>query len=108
MSSPCKFFGWSAVLALAALLAGCASVQAPLAPSLEVAKPTTHLRALRKGDHVYLFWSVPTQTTDRQTVRHPGPTHICRGVEALLSTCGTPVGNGGPGANAPEKKSAVN
>jgi len=108
MSSPCKFFGWSAVLALAALLAGCASVQAPLPPSLELPKPPTDLRALRKGDHVYLFWSVPTQTMDRQTVRHPGATHICRGVEALLSTCGTPVGNVGPVANAPEKKSAFN
>jgi hypothetical protein len=108
MSSPCKFFGWSAVLALAALLAGCASVQAPLPPSLELPKPPTDLRALRKGDHVYLFWSVPTQTMDRQTVRHPGQTHICRGVEALLSTCGTPVGNVGPVANVPEKKSVVN
>jgi hypothetical protein len=105
MSSPCKFFG---LLALAAFLAGCASVQAPLPPSLELPKPPTDLRALRKGDHVYLFWSVPTQTMDRQTVRHPGPTRICRGVEALLSTCGTPVGNVGPVANAPEKKSAVN
>jgi len=105
MSSPCKFIG---LLALPALLAGCASVQAPLPPSLELPKPPTDLRALRKGDHVYLFWSVPTQTMDRQTVRHPGPTRVCRGREALLSTCGTPVGNVGPVTNVPEKKNAAN
>lgn len=105
MSSPGKFIG---LLALAALLAGCASVQAPLPPSLELPKPPTDLRALRKGDHVYLFWSVPTQTMDRQTVRHPGPTRVCRGLEALLSTCGTPVGNVGPVTNVPEKKDAAN
>jgi hypothetical protein len=44
---------------------------------------------------------------DRQTVRHPGPTHICRGLEALLSTCGTPVGNLAR-ANVPEKKNSAN
>jgi hypothetical protein len=108
MSSPHKFSGATVVLALAVLLAGCASVQAPLPPSLELPKPPTDLRALRKGDHVYLFWSVPTQTMDRQTVRHPGPTRICRGLEALLSTCGTPVGKVAPVANVSVKKSAVN
>jgi hypothetical protein len=108
MSSPYKFLGASVVLALAALLAGCASVQAPLPPSLELPKPPKDLRAMRKGDHIYLFWSVPTQTMDRQTVRHPGPTRICRGLEALLSTCGTPVGNVPPVANVPEKKSTAN
>jgi hypothetical protein len=107
MSSPHKYLGASVVLALVVLLAGCASVQAPLPPSLELPKPPTDLRAIRKGDHVYLFWSVPTQTVDHQTVRHPGPTRICRGLEALLSTCGTPVGNVPPVANVPEKKSAV-
>src|ERR1700751_5436321 len=104
MSSPCKFFGWSAVLALAALLAGCASVQAPLPPSLELPKPPTDLRAARKGDHVYLFWSVPTQTMDRQSVRRPGPTRVCRSLESPMNSCGTPVGNLLPVAGSANQK----
>ena len=61
-------------------------------PSLELPKPVTNLRAARKGDKVYLAWTVPTQTTDRQTVRHLGPTRICRSLEIAISECGTPVG----------------
>jgi stringent starvation protein B len=90
------------------LLAGCASVQAPLPPSLELPKPPTDLRALRKGNHVYLFWTVPTQTMDRQTVRHAGPTLICRGLEALLSTCGTPIGNVAAAAKVENRKNVPN
>jgi hypothetical protein len=72
--------------------AGCGVPGAPLPPSLELPKPVTDLRALRKGDKVYLAWTVPTETTDRQSVRHAGPTSICRSLEAAMSTCGTPVG----------------
>lgn len=90
------------------LLAGCASVQAPLPPSLELPKPPTDLRALRKGNHVYLFWTVPMQTMDRQTVRHAGPTLICRGLEALLSTCGTPIGNVAAPAKVENRKNVPN
>src|ERR1700739_2438386 len=103
MNLPCKVCGAFPARALTVVLAGCASVQAPLPPSLELPKPPTDLHALRKGNHVYLFWTVPTQTMDRQTVRHPGPTRICRGLEALLSTCGTPVGNVAPVANEDQK-----
>jgi hypothetical protein len=46
---------------------------------------------------------------DRQMVRHPGPTRICRGLEALLSACGTPVGNVDPVAGIEyQKKNAPN
>ena len=82
-------------------------MQAPLPPSLELPKPPTDLRALRKGNHVYLFWTVSTQTMDRQTVRHPGPTRICRGLEALLGACGTPVGNVAPVAKIEDQKKNV-
>lgn len=61
-------------------------------PSLDLPKPVTDLRAVRKGDKVYLAWTVPTQTTDRQTMRHLGPTQICRGLEIAMSECGVPVG----------------
>ena len=78
---------------LTSLLTGCASVQSPVPPSLELPKPPNDLRAMRKGDHVYLYWSVPTQTMDRQRVRRSGPTRICRSLDPLMKTCGTPVGN---------------
>ena len=80
-------------LALAALLAGCASIQAPLPPALELPRPPNDLRAVRKGDRVYLFWSVPTQTMDHQSVRRPGPTRVCRSLQTPMDSCGTSVGN---------------
>lgn len=80
-------------LALAALLAGCANIQAPLPPALELPRPPNDLRAVRKGDHVYLFWTVPTQTMDHQSIRRPGPTRICRSLESPMDSCGAPVGN---------------
>jgi hypothetical protein len=64
----------------------------PRPPSLELPKPPSDLRAQRKGDKVILTWTVPKVTTDRQTVRNLGPTHICRGLEPQLTDCGAPVG----------------
>jgi len=49
---------------------------------------------------VYLFWTVPSSTTDRQNVRRPGPTRVCRSLTALMSQCDTPVGNVPPVASA--------
>ena len=104
MRSPHNLSGAGAVFALGVLLAGCASVQAPLPPSLELPKPPTDLRAVRKGDRVYLFWSIPNQTMDRQNIRRPGPTRICRSLEAMTN-CGTPIGNLAPATNAELPKS---
>jgi hypothetical protein len=70
----------------------CATIGPPQPPSLELPKPPTDLRAVRKGDRVMLTWTIPTATTDRQTVRSVGPTRICRGLEPELTQCGTPVG----------------
>src|SRR5262249_40758614 len=81
------------VLSLIGLITGCANVQAPLPPSLELPKPPNDLRAVRKGNRVFLYWSVPAQTLDRQRIRHPGPTRICRSLDLPMKTCGTPVGN---------------
>src|SRR5690348_15888220 len=89
------------------VLAGCASVQAPLPPSLELPKPATDLRAVRKGDHDYFSWTAPTQTMDRQRVRRQGPTRICRSLEALMSACGASVGNVPPAAKAQSQNIAV-
>jgi len=76
----------------AGLLVGCASIGAPVPPSLELPKPPADLRAVRQGDKVYLFWAAPALTTDRQSVRRRGPTLICRSLEAAMSQCGAAVG----------------
>jgi hypothetical protein len=73
------------------LLVGCGTPGAPMPPALELARPVTDLRAARKGDKVYLAWTVPAQTTDRQSVRHPGPTRICRSLGAKIDDCKPPV-----------------
>jgi hypothetical protein len=99
--------GAAAVFLFVGLLGGCASIQAPLPPSLELPKPPTDLRAIRKGDRVYLFWTVPAQTVDRQNVRRPGPTRICRSLEVLMSSCGAPVGNVEPDTGVAEPKPAA-
>ncbi len=82
------------LLALGAplMFTACATIGAPLPPSLELPKPPADLRAVRKGDRVILTWTAPSLTTDRQTVRSLGPTRICRGLEAKLTQCGTPAG----------------
>ncbi len=79
------------VLSGTMVLAGCATMAPPQPPSLELPKPPADLRAVRKGDKVVLSWTVPTVTTDRQTVRKLGATRICRGMDRLTQ-CGTPVG----------------
>ena len=82
------------LLALAAplMFAACATVGPPQPPSLELPKPPSDLRAVRKGDQVTLSWTIPAKTTDRQMVRSLGPTRICRGLAPELTECGTPVG----------------
>ena len=88
----------------AALLCSCGSPGVPLPPSLEVAKPVTDLRVARKGDKVYLTWTVPTVTTDRHNIQHPGATEICRSANSTMAECGTPISKVPP-AKAPEGKS---
>jgi hypothetical protein len=91
-----RLFPWLAL----SFLGGCASSGPPLPPSLEVASPVTDLRALRQGDKVYLAWTEPTKTTDHQTIRHPGPTRICRSREGTMKACGTAAGEVPPAAVA--------
>jgi hypothetical protein len=85
---------WTLLTALGALLmvTACATIGPPQPPSLELPKPPKDLRAVRKGDRVILTWTIPGATTDRQSVRSVGPTQVCRGLEPVLTQCGTPVG----------------
>jgi hypothetical protein len=78
------------LLALA-FLAGCGSPGAPLPPSLELARPVSDLHAVRKGNTVYLTWSVPETTTDRHNIRHPGATEVCRALGTTMRECGVAV-----------------
>lgn len=73
-------------------LNGCASIGPPEAPSLELPKPPTDVRASRKGNRVTLTWTVPVRTTDRQSVRYLGSTKICRSVGEAVKDCEIPVG----------------
>jgi hypothetical protein len=74
-----------------AALVGCGVPGAPKPPSLDLPEPVTDLRAVRKGDRVFLDWTVPTETTDRLPVRHLGPTRICRSSTAVMNECANPV-----------------
>ncbi len=96
------------LLVVAALgwITGCASIGPPLPPSLELPRPPSDLRAARKGNEVRLTWTIPAQTTDRQSVRYLGKTQVCRSLDATIKQCGTPVGEAPPPADfASAKKS---
>jgi hypothetical protein len=73
----------------------------PKPPSLNLPKPPSDLRATRKGEKVTLTWTVPTVTTDRQTIRRVGATQVCRGTAAKLTQCGTPLGTTPPQRTTP-------
>ncbi len=79
------------LLAGTAALVGCGVPGIPKPPSLDLPQTVTDLRAVRKGDRVYLDWTVPSETTDRLAVRHLGLTNICRSL-APISECANPVG----------------
>jgi len=99
-------YGLAGVAALL-VLTGCASIAPPQPPSLDLPKPPSDLKAVRKGDSVTLTWSVPTLTTDRQRARSLGVTRICRSA-AALTQCGTPVGQVNPPASSSNKNAAGN
>jgi hypothetical protein len=97
------------LLTLGATLAltACATVGPPQPPSLELPKPPSDLRAMRKGDRVTLTWTIPTVTTDRQRVHSLGSTRICRELETELTKCGTPVGEAAAQPNSVATKSGA-
>ena len=80
-----------AAIFMTAILTGCAQVGAPVPPSLELPKPVNDLRATRKGEKIHLSWTAPSKITDGETIRHLGPTRICRSLQAPMSQCETLV-----------------
>src|SRR6202022_1518234 len=88
-------------LAITSILVGCGPPGIPLPPSLNLPTPVADLRAVRKGDKVYLAWTLPRETTDRTSIRHLGPTKICRTVDQDMSACGIAVGEAPPPTIAP-------
>jgi hypothetical protein len=104
-----KRLGHLLVVAALGWITGCASIGPPLPPSLELPRPPSDLRATRKGDQVRLTWTIPAQTTDRQSVRYLGKTRVCRGLDPVLKQCGTQVGEAAAPADfAKSNKSASN
>jgi hypothetical protein len=91
-------------LTAAVTLTGCASIGPPLPPSLELPKPPSDLRAVRKGDKVTLSWTIPARMTDRQSVRYLGKTRICRSVDPATVNCDAPVSEVTPPADFASQK----
>jgi hypothetical protein len=85
------FFTPFALVAVMIILAGCGNPRPPEPPELELPKTVRDLRAVRKGDHVSLSWTVPTKTVEAQTIRYLGSTRICRTL-AAMQECGNSVG----------------
>jgi hypothetical protein len=67
-------------IALILASGGCATPGAPQPPSLHLPEPVENLSAERKGTRVVLAWTQPIRTTDKQNIRQPGTTRICRAI----------------------------
>ena len=81
-----------ACLTVAGLGVSCGTPGAPQPPSLQLPRPVENLAAERKGTRVVLNWTQPTQTTDKQNIRGPVVTRICRSIgEFPMATCREPV-----------------
>ena len=84
-------------LSAASLSPACGTPGAPQPPSLQLPRPVENLAAERKGTRVVLSWAQPTQTTDKQNVRHVGVTRICRSIDEFpMATCREVVKELGP------------
>jgi hypothetical protein len=78
--------GWLCVLALAGLTS-CGVPGIPKPPSLNLPRPVTDLRAIRKGDRVYLAWTAPTETTDNLPIHQTTSVVVCRSPGKMWPGC---------------------
>lgn len=86
-----RYFGGLLYGSFIVVLAGCGVPGVPKPPSLDLPQPVTDLRAVRKGDNVYLAWTVPAESTDHERIRHLGVTRICRSLNAEVRDCANPA-----------------
>ncbi len=99
------FLPTSAVFLAALVLGSCGQPGSPQPPSLELPKAADDVTATRKGDRVTIRWTTPSRFTDGHTIRHLGPTHICRVPgQSPAATC-TVVGTLPAPPEAPRHKS---
>ena len=104
----CPYLNRALCSAVLLSLTGCGVPGIPRPPSLNLPQPVTDFRALRKGDKVFLAWTVPVETTDGVRVRHLGVTRICRGTDLASIDCANPAGTvASPPAGSQQKKPAV-
>lgn len=89
------------------LFTACATINPPQPPSLDLPQPPSNLQAVRKGERVTLTWTVPTATTDRQTIRVVGRTLICRGARTPVTECETRVGELPASSTLPDRKTTA-
>ncbi|MGA8151278.1 MAG: hypothetical protein WB952_10040 [Terriglobales bacterium] len=87
-----RYLGCARCIVLVAGLTACGVPGIPKPPSLDLPQPVSDLRAIRKGDSVYLGWSVPAKTTDFLAIRRPGITRICRSTSPAMTDCAAPAG----------------
>ena len=78
MNSCERWVGATFVVALAALLAGCGTPGAPQPPSLNLPQPVTDLSAIRAGNQVSLFWTMPKKNTDKLVIKGDLMARVCR------------------------------
>jgi hypothetical protein len=60
------------------MLAGCGTPGAPQAPSLNLPQPVTDLSAIRAGNQVSLFWTMPKKNTDKLVIKGDVTVRVCR------------------------------
>ncbi len=86
---------------LPAIATSCGSPGVPLPPSLQLPAVVADLKAVRKGNHVSLTWSVPTRNSDQTKIRHWGRTQVCRSLMEPVNPkqCDLPAGTVAPPAS---------
>lgn len=88
-------------------LTGCGAPGIPKPPSLDLPQPVTDLRAIRKGDKVFLAWTLPTETTEGLRERHLGVTRICRSTEPVTNDCANPIATVAPPTPESQQKQSA-
>lgn len=78
MNSMQRWLCVAAAALLAAGLTGCGTPGAPQPPTLNLPDRVTDLSAIRAGDHVSLFWTMPKKNTDKLLIKGNVTVRVCR------------------------------